>query len=50
MVRAIVGTILFSIRENKNENYILDLFDCKDRSKAGISVPSKGLFLYKVKY
>lgn len=50
MVRAIVGTLLHSVKENLNENYLIELFQKKNRELAGISVPAKGLFLYKVKY
>lgn len=50
MVRSIVGTLLMAVRENYNNEYINSLLIEKDRSKAGMSVPAKGLFLFKVKY
>jgi len=50
MVRAIIGSLLLSVKENLNDEYFYDLFNAKDRTKAGMSVPAKGLFLYKVKY
>ena len=50
MVRAVVGSI---IRANKLENgteYLKNILSQKDRASAADAVPSKGLFLYKVKY
>lgn len=50
MVRAIVGTLLnvglgkISVEEFKN------IIESKNRSRAGVSVPAKGLFLTKVEY
>lgn len=50
MVRSIVGTLLMAVRENYSNECIDSLLIEKDRSKAGMSVPAKGLFLLKVKY
>ncbi len=50
MVRSIVGTILNSVLQNKDQNYIAEIFEKKDRIFAADSVPAKGLFLYKVTY
>jgi tRNA pseudouridine38-40 synthase len=50
MVRTILGTILEAAKQNKPDDYIQGIFEKKDRSSAGESVPAKGLFLYKVKY
>ena len=50
MVRAIVGTLLeigLKKKTMKNLEYILN---SRDRSLAGFSAPSKGLFLIKVEY
>lgn len=50
MVRAIVGTLLKSIKIEYPEKYIQEVFESEDRELAGESVPAKGLFLYKVEY
>lgn len=50
MVRTIVGTILYSIKNNFTSDYINKIIKLKDREMAGESAPAKGLFLYKVKY
>ncbi|MCF8262182.1 MAG: tRNA pseudouridine(38-40) synthase TruA [Melioribacteraceae bacterium] len=50
MVRTIIGTLLKSIKESDSKNYIHKIFELKDRNVAGESVPSNGLFLYKVEY
>lgn len=50
MVRTIIGTLLYSFKNNLNESYIKEIIGLKDREAAGESVPAKGLFLYKVKY
>jgi len=50
MVRAIVGTLLeVGIRKREPEQ-IREIIASKDRSKAGASVPAKGLYLTKVVY
>jgi tRNA pseudouridine38-40 synthase len=50
MVRTIVGTFLSAAKNYLDESYIIDILNSKDREKAGESVPSKGLFLFKVQY
>jgi tRNA pseudouridine38-40 synthase len=50
MVRTIVGTLLYAVKNNLNENYIENVFFERNRMAAGEAVPAKGLFLYKVKY
>jgi tRNA pseudouridine38-40 synthase len=50
MVRTILGTIMDSVNQQDPESYIKNIFNSRDRSEAGESVPAKGLFLYKVKY
>jgi len=50
MVRTIVGTLLFAAEKNLDEEYLLKLFELKDRTEAEESVPAKGLFLFKVRY
>ncbi len=50
MVRAIVGTLLeVGLGKATLEN-IEEVINSKDRSKAGVSVPAKGLYLTKVNY
>ena len=50
MVRAIVGTLLKVGTHKINPEEIRTIIDSKDRSKAGASVPAKGLYLTKVTY
>ncbi len=50
MVRTIIGTIINTAEQKLDVEYILNLLDNKDRTKAAKSVPAKGLFLYKVRY
>ncbi|MEX0315292.1 MAG: tRNA pseudouridine(38-40) synthase TruA [Allomuricauda sp.] len=50
MVRAVVGTLLdVGIGKTKPEEIKL-ILESKDRGKAGVSVPAKGLYLTKVSY
>lgn len=50
MVRTIAGTLLYAVKENKNEDFIKNIFILKDREAAKEAVPSQGLFLFKVRY
>lgn len=50
MVRTIAGTLLYAVKENKNEEFINRIFELKDREEAKEALPSQGLFLYKVRY
>jgi tRNA pseudouridine38-40 synthase len=50
MVRAIVGTILTAEKNNYPESWIDEIFQSKDRVRAGYSVPSQGLYLTEIKY
>lgn len=50
MVRAIVGTLLNSLKQDNQELYIQQIFESANRETAGEAVPAKGLFLYKVEY
>ena len=50
MVRTMVGTILFAIKKQLSEDYLMNVLKEKDREAAAEAVPAKGLFLYKVKY
>ena len=50
MVRAIVGTVLEVGLERIKPSAIKTILESKDRSKAGVSVPAKGLYLTRVIY
>ena len=50
MVRAIVGTILKAYSSENSIAYVEKVFSMKNRDAAADAVPSKGLFLFKVKY
>jgi tRNA pseudouridine38-40 synthase len=50
MVRTIIGSLLFTFKENKSKDFILEVLNKKERVAAGEAVPAKGLFLYKIKY
>ena len=50
MVRAIVGTILEIGLKKQDLNDFRKIIESKNRSEAGLSVPSNGLFLTKITY
>jgi tRNA pseudouridine38-40 synthase len=50
MVRAIVGTLLEVGSGKKTVEDFRGIIESKSRSKAGLSVPAKGLFLTAIKY
>jgi tRNA pseudouridine38-40 synthase len=50
MVRAIVGTIIEVGRNKMTIDDFKEIIHKKDRNKAGMSVPAKGLFLTEIKY
>ena len=50
MVRAIVGTLLEIGAKKMAPEAIREIIKSKDRSRAGVSVPAKGLYLTKVLY
>ncbi len=50
MVRAIVGTMVDVGRGKLSMNDFKDVIEAKNRSKAGVSVPASGLFLFRVNY
>jgi tRNA pseudouridine38-40 synthase len=50
MVRAIVGTMINIGIEKVSLPEFISIIESKDRSKAGFSVPAKGLFLTKIEY
>jgi len=50
MVRAIVGTLIEVGKGRISPETMSAILEAKDRSKAGMSVPAKGLFLTRVDY
>lgn len=50
MVRAVVGTLLEVGQGKRNPEEINQIIESKSRSKAGVSVPAKGLYLTRVLY
>jgi tRNA pseudouridine38-40 synthase len=50
MVRAIVGTMVNIGLEKVSLQEFKQIIECKDRNKAGFSVPAHGLYLTKVEY
>jgi tRNA pseudouridine38-40 synthase len=50
MVRAIVGTMLLVGRGKISLEEFEQIIKNKDRNQAGVSVPAKALFLFKVEY
>jgi tRNA pseudouridine38-40 synthase len=50
MVRTITGTLLRAQESENAEKLLIDIFNSQNRGMAFDSVPSKGLFLYKVEY
>lgn len=50
MVRTLGGSILRSALYGRDQDYLINIAQQKDRLKADKALPSKGLFLYKVKY
>ena len=50
MVRSIVGTLLDVGTHKTSLEDFRQIIKSKDRSKAGVSVPAKGLYLTEIKY
>jgi len=50
MVRAIVGTMLDIGRSKLSKDDLITIIESKNRCKAGVSVPGKALFLYRIEY
>lgn len=50
MVRTLIGTILYAAEKNLTEDFLKNILEQKDRTKARESVLAKGLFLFKVRY
>jgi tRNA pseudouridine38-40 synthase len=50
MVRSMLGTILEYEQQNLPPAALADALEARDRSRAGMSAPARGLFLERVKY
>ncbi len=50
MVRSIVGTLVQVGNQNLSIDSLNHIFDSRDRSESGFSVPAKGLFLTSINY
>ena len=50
MVRIIIGTLLDIERNNKNPEYMAEVLEAQDRTKAGKTVSPSGLTLLEVEY
>jgi tRNA pseudouridine38-40 synthase len=50
MVRSITGTLINAGRGKLSPDDFRNIIQSKDRSKAGTSLPAKGLYLTDVKY
>lgn len=50
MVRTLTGTIINLDKENKPLDSLQKILEAKDRTKAGVTAPPTGLFLYQIKF
>lgn len=50
MVKTLVGTLIWLTTQNYSEDLLNQIIGAEDREAASEAFPSKGLFLYKVKY
>ena len=50
MVRTITGTLINLDKKNAPEDSMKKILECRDRTKAGVTAPAKGLFLYKINF
>lgn|SRR5574344_253040 len=50
MVRSITGTLIECERNNQDASYFESILESCDRTKAGVTAPPTGLFLYQVKF
>lgn len=50
MVRTLTGTLINLDKDNAPDDAMEKILLAKDRTKAGITAPPQGLFLYKIKY
>jgi len=50
MVRTLTGTLINLDKNNAPEDAMLKILQAKDRTKAGVTAPPTGLFLYEIKF
>ncbi len=50
MVRTLTGTIINLDKNNAPEDALKKILETKDRTKAGVTAPPTGLFLYEIKF
>lgn len=50
MVRTLTGTLINLDKENAPLDFMQKILEAKDRTKAGVTAPPQGLFLYQIKY
>lgn len=50
MVRTLTGTLINLDKTNAPENAMEKILNAKDRTKAGVTAPPTGLFLYEIKF
>lgn len=50
MVRTLTGTLINLDKSNAPEDAMLKILEAKDRTKAGVTAPPTGLFLYEIKF
>lgn len=50
MVRTAVGTLIEFERDGKDSSYFKEVLDSRDRTRAGVTAPPYGLFLWQIKF
>lgn len=50
MVRTVTGTLMQLEKEKADDSALLEILQAKDRTKAGVTAPPQGLFLWQVKF
>ena len=50
MVRTLTGTLINLDKNNKPLDSMEKILESKDRTKAGVTAPPSGLFLYDIKF
>ena len=50
MVRTLTGTLINLDKNNKPLDSMEKILESKDRTKAGVTAPPTGLFLYDIKF
>ena len=50
MVRTLTGTLINLDKTGADEDSMKKILEAKDRTKAGVTAPPTGLFLYEIKF